>query len=93
MDLSLIFLRSYTNAECTLKNTVSEQNKNSLVIYCSGQLVTEQDGLVAQRLPTLTGYIMYDRGCHPNEFPTLMQSRDGWRDRLLNARAIARPNK
>lgn len=25
-----------------------------------------------------------DKGCHPNDHPTLMQGRDGWRERIMN---------
>ena len=33
-----------------------------------------------------------DKGCLPNDLPALLQDCDGWRDKLMNARAIvARP--
>lgn len=55
MNPSLIFLQSYANAECILKDTTSEEFQ---VIYHSGRLAILQDGLLAQQSATLIGYVM-----------------------------------
>ena len=57
MDPSLTFLQSYVNEECVLHVTAGKQNKNSLVIYCSGHLTMVKGGLVALQSPSSTNSV------------------------------------
>ena len=89
IDPSLTFLQSYVIEECALQVTAGEQNKNSQAIYCSGHLrhvTMVKGGLVALQSPTSTNSVE-TRDAFQTTLPALLQDRDGWRDRLMNARA------
>ena len=89
IDPSLTFLQSYVIEECALQVTAGEQNKNSQAIYCSAHLrhvTMVKGGLVALQSPTSTNSVE-TRDAFQTTLPALLQDRDGWRDRLMNARA------
>lgn len=71
MGQSLMFLHSYTHAECALQDTAGKQKKN-LQVICSGHLAIDQDELVAQEPPTLTIYVM--TGCCPNDLRMILRN-------------------
>ena len=83
MDPSLTFLQSYVNEEWALQVTAGEQNKNSQTIYCCGHLTMVKGGLVTLQSTTSTNSV--ETECLPNDLPALLQDRDGWLDRLMNA--------
>lgn len=47
MNPSQIFLQSCANEKYALRENIGEQNKYSQMIYFSGQLVMDEDGLVS----------------------------------------------
>lgn len=79
-------------AECALQDTAGVGKLNSGVMKYPGHLSIEQDELVVQQAPILTSCV-YVTVFHPNDLPALMQDRDGWRDKLINARASSTENK
>ena len=87
MDPFLTFLQSYVNEERALQVTAGEQIKADLqAIYCSGHL-TMVKGLDALPAITYIDQLCRDTGCLLNDLPALLQDRDRWSDRLMNAQA------
>lgn len=86
LDRFLIFLQSYVNVECALQETGGEE-----IYQLWSGLVLRTPSHVGSRVGRpINAYICrlrYDIEFHSNDLPILMQSRDVWRNKLMNVRA------